>query len=197
VPAPERVGGPETVTPHAPAFAKPEDRVVVQVFRVVEPAALVEMVTRWTVDRVVLARPPDFRQKLRYDKAIRSVFDVLAIRPPAKVVLKLKVLIRALKKRDILFQKLPGLFIGDLLNVQLFVILVECVHIVFERIRIQDERSFSVTGCNEERQCQSPNNNTLPKVSLAHGHKLHLPFAGGTFRISDLLPAALNDSAML
>ena len=97
----DRVRGPEAVFPRLAALAEPEDGVVVQVARVAQPAAFVEMVAGGAVDRIVLAAPGHGRQELRHDEPIGRLLDMLAVGPPAEVVDLLEILVGALEKRHV------------------------------------------------------------------------------------------------
>ena len=77
--------------------AEPEDGIVVEILRVSQPSALVEVVPGRAADRVVLGRPRHLRQELRDDVAVGRLLDVLAVGPPAEVVRPDEVLVGAVE----------------------------------------------------------------------------------------------------
>ncbi len=102
-----------------------------------EPPPFIEMVPSRAVDGIVFTRPSYFGEKFGYYKAICCMFDVLAVGPPTKVIRPLEVLIGAFKKRYVRSEKIPRLLIRDVLDIELLIVLVECVHIVLKRGRIK------------------------------------------------------------
>src|SRR4030042_940901 len=93
IPCPESVGGPEAVRSRTAAPTKPEHRVVVEVFRLVQPAAFIEMMSRRTANRVVLSGPGDFRQEFGNHKYIGRALDMFSIGPPSEVIRPLHILV--------------------------------------------------------------------------------------------------------
>ena len=127
---PEGVGGPEAVAADAASLAEPEERVVVEEPRVVQPATFVKVMARGAVDRVVLAGPTDRGKKLGDDETLRRPLEVLAESPPAEVIGLLDLLIRAVQQRDVVAEEIPGGRIGNVLHVQLAVVPVETLHVM-------------------------------------------------------------------
>lgn len=120
------------------SFAKPKNRVVIQVFWIGQPASFVKVVARRTINRVVLSRPRHVGQKFRDDEAVGCQLDVLAIRPPAEIVNFLNVLIRALKERNVVLKKIPSGAIRNISGIKFMIIRVEGINVMLERLALQN-----------------------------------------------------------
>ena len=83
--APERIGDREAVAPRtAPPLRNQKMLIVIEKPAIAEPAAFAEMMPGRAVDRVVLARPGNWRQELGDHEAVGRLLDVFPERPPAK-----------------------------------------------------------------------------------------------------------------
>ena len=134
------VRGPEAVTAWRSAFAKPEYGVVVQILFLADPPSLAEVVAGWATDRVVLAAPADFGEKLGDYEPIWGLLDMLAERPPTEVIDLLDVLIRTLESRHVVNHPVRRGFVRDGLSEMGVVLTVERFDIVPQRISFQNGR---------------------------------------------------------
>jgi hypothetical protein len=97
---------------------------------------------RGTVDGVVFARPAHRRQEFSNDEAVGRLLDVLAERPPAKVVDLLDLLIGAVQQGDVAGEKRPGRTVRDRLRVELLVAPIELIDVMLECAGLQHVRAL-------------------------------------------------------
>ena len=116
------IGRPKTIVARSATLAKPKRGVVIEIFGVGQPASLVKVVAGGAANGVVLRRPGNFRQKLRDDKTVGRLPQMLPESPPAEVVGPFQVLVGALKERDIRRQKVPRFGVGKGVFVKLLVL---------------------------------------------------------------------------
>ena len=114
---------------------------LIQVFRITQPAALINMMADGTSYQIVFIGIRTVYQKFGHTIAHRSFLDVLAQRPPTIIIHFLEVLLRALEKRNVFFHPLRCAGIGNSLGYILILHAVEIIHIGLEILIFQESRT--------------------------------------------------------
>ena len=137
---PDGICGPEGIAAGIAALAEPEARVVIENFRIAQPAALVKVMARRATDGVEFPGPAHVRQELVHDEPGGRLLDVLPVGPPAEIISRRDLLVRAVEQRDVALQKIPRGRVGDRPLVEFVVLLVEVLDVMLEITGLEDER---------------------------------------------------------
>ena len=118
--------------------AEPGVHDLVEILRIANPAALVDVVAQSRGDELVFVGIVALHQELGHGVAHGRVFNMLAQRPPAVIVELFELLLRALEEGHVLLHPLPCLGVGNGLHDVLVFHLVEVVHVVLVVLGLEE-----------------------------------------------------------